>query len=330
MYINFGGTSRTPNVTSTPNITSRVIQMSHWHQETYTYDRVFDRVSFYLDGVLIGHAASSGAKGSNTGYSNAPHDKGWFGATSDGLGIEWLSFGYRPLNVRFNGLFDLDDFAVYDRALSALEIQQKYAEVTAFNATEEDGLSLYYSFDNVTGDTALNSAPSTKGSYDLLLGYDSANVVSLGTDGSSSMCVSTLTKPILVCHSGEACGSGITNGAGGGKKPNATHLNPAICAERGSVDIVLDSYGYDLDGDRISAFVTSLPQHGTLKLKSTPNISSVVLFTDATLPMEVPGLYTYVEYANKPTDPYNVSETDSFGVKFFDGQYLSDEVRSRT
>ena len=54
------------------------------------------------------------------------------------------SFGQRATNQNFNGLFALDDFALYDRTLSPTEVQQKYAETTAFDPSMEQGLALYY------------------------------------------------------------------------------------------------------------------------------------------------------------------------------------------
>ena len=81
-----------------------------------------------------------------------------------------------------------------------------------------------------------------------------------------------------------------------------------------TADIFLDSYGYDLDGDKVTAFITSLPQHGSLSVDRSDRVASghdsVSLTASTALPAELKGLYNRVTYASEPSDPYNVSKAD--------------------
>lgn len=151
-------------------------------------------MSFYVNGQLVGNCTLGMGKGTEHSYANAPTKLGWFGATSDNLGVEWLSFGQRAMNHNFNGLLALDDFALYDRVLLGSEVQQKYAETAAFDPSTEQGLALYYSFNDVTGGTVSNAAPSTQGTYDLYLGETPDRAADLSSGSSSSCGTSGLTS----------------------------------------------------------------------------------------------------------------------------------------
>ena len=66
----------------------------------------------------------------------------------------------------------LDDLALYDGVLSEAEVQALYNDVSAFDPSADSRLVLYYDFNNPSSDTVLNKAPSTSGSYPLVLGID--------------------------------------------------------------------------------------------------------------------------------------------------------------
>ena len=49
--------------------------------------------------------------------------------------------------------------------------------------------------------------------------------------------------------------------------------------------------------------------------------------TASNLPFELTFFWNRVRYVHQPSNPYNVSSTDSFMVKFFDGVLYSQDVK---
>ena len=86
LYLNFGGGSY---YYESLNRTALAVTFTSWHQQTYTYDRSLDNMNFYIDGELMGNCTLGMGKGTGNSYAAAPTKLGWFGATSDKLGIEW-------------------------------------------------------------------------------------------------------------------------------------------------------------------------------------------------------------------------------------------------
>ncbi|GMI24151.1 hypothetical protein TrCOL_g9603 [Triparma columacea] len=323
-YWNFGPSEF--HITPSPVFDDEV-NVNTWVQHVHTYERSIDLVTYYVNGDFVANS-TNGFVNETWANSNKAHDFGHFGKVSEtnDKGIESWGIGCRPVpdNDYTNFRGGLDDFAVYNGVLSASEVKAVFDDVNAFDPTADNRLALYYSFNDPSSTTVLNEAPKNSGKYPLILGVNRERAVKIAEpDYSEDACdVVATIAPIFLCHEGDTC-SGISSSS---SPPLPAPSPPSLTCSRDS-DVVFPAYvfAYDDDGQSISYRVIQLPEHGDLyeenqRWRIPESIGMSTKIEDSSLPYsQTLYLDPFFHYYHIPSDPYNLTNSDSFVVEYSDG-----------
>ncbi|MFA6328553.1 MAG: LamG-like jellyroll fold domain-containing protein, partial [Candidatus Micrarchaeia archaeon] len=124
------------------SIISSAVPLDSWHHVVATYNATNKEMKLYVDNVLAGSANFTGTP---TSYGSTLYLGGYSGATS--------KYG-------FNG--SIDEVKIYNRALTATEVEEDYNNSVAYvSFTEGDnGLQLYMPFEEGAGATTADWSPN--------------------------------------------------------------------------------------------------------------------------------------------------------------------------
>ena len=242
LYTNY----TTSNNNYTKHYSSSGLTVNDWHQAAYSHDGQY--VKFYIDGILVHETPSNGV------LSDPGQLPLWFGGRPGGIGRSF-----------YNGL--LDEIAIYNRVLTASEIQALYIS----------GQTTYLWFNGATTPT-INVSPTSTATYtctvttngvsctDSVTVVVSNPVIDLGADVTVCGTSTTLTAPsgydsYLWSNGGTANTTTVT--------ANGTYscaVTQGGCSATDAVDVTLINASVSASDSTICAGQTitlSVPQGGS-------------------------------------------------------------------
>lgn len=270
----------------------------------------------YFDGVAVANHTN--------GQTDITDDLAHLGVFGGAPGkVEYLDFGGKVAvesgsKTQNTMNFGMDDFLIFDRALSGDEIAA--LKGTSLADYEDDSLSVKYTFETAGETQVENEAARAGGEYPMVFGVSGA-LDSSEVDVCSD--ITPLTAPILVSHSRDPS---VSNEAPTGE---FWEEFSASAVESKTVQMELIKYGFDADGDSIVVVVTALPTLGELYEINRLDPDVPVLITEADLPYTQQFHINDFEYMHAPTSPLDTSPFDEFTIKFSDGTDLSEALVAR-
>ncbi len=162
------------------------LQLNTWNLLTVTYNDASNNISLYVNGVLESKTVIAGAPETNSLETNL------HGVT---IGAKDVGYWFIPAKI--------DDVRVYNRAISADEVQKLYnlGEGTKFNVTPinrsplSEGLVGHWTFDGLDMTTATATDVSGNGNNATLLGNSEKAIGKMGQgislDGTNSTYITT-------------------------------------------------------------------------------------------------------------------------------------------